>query len=186
MANKRNRKRISSKIDNLPDEIKDEVHALLSDTANTYVQISDHLKKKGFDISTSSVGRYAYRYGGVIARLQQAQEQTAALVAAIKKNPDIDFTEAANKIYMDNLVKKVALAEEEFESMDIVEAGKLIASLTRTEVYKGRVKQEMKKKTDLAFKQMEDEILKTIKSDPELAKELRNILEKAKEKMTDD
>ena len=44
----------------------------------------------------------------------------------------------------------------------------------------------MKDKADLAFAEMEGEIMKTIKSDPELAAKLRDILTKAKEMMLND
>ena len=44
----------------------------------------------------------------------------------------------------------------------------------------------MKDKADLAFKEMEGEIMKTIKSDPELAVKLKEILTRAKEMMLND
>ena len=53
-------------------------------------------------------------------------------------------------------------------------------------MYKDRVKQDMKKKADIAFKEMESEIMKVIKQDEKSVQMLREILEKAKERMMQD
>lgn len=87
---------------------------------------------------------------------------------------------------MSGLVDKVAMAEEEFSEMPLDKAGRLIASLSRTKVYKDRVRQDMKKKADIAFRQMETEMMAVIKKDAESAEQLRNILTKAKERMMED
>ena len=87
---------------------------------------------------------------------------------------------------MSGLVDKVAMAEEEFSEMPLDKAGRLIASLSRTKVYKDRVRQDMKKKADIAFRQMEMEMMAVIKKDAESAEQLRNILTKAKERMMED
>lgn len=78
------------------------------------------------------------------------------------------------------------MAEEEFSEMPLDKAGRLIASLSRTKVYKDRVRQDMKKKADIAFRQMETEMMAVIKKDAESAEQLRNILTKAKERMMED
>ena len=70
--------------------------------------------------------------------------------------------------------------------MPLDKAGRLIASLSRTKVYKDRVRQDMKKKADIAFRQMETEMMAVIKKDAESAEQLRNILTKAKERMMED
>ena len=64
--------------------------------------------------------------------------------------------------------------------------GRLIASLSRTKVYKDRVKQDMRRKADIAFREMESEMLKVIKQDEKSAAQLKEILAKAKERMMED
>lgn len=182
----RTRNRISSKIDELPEEIKVKVDTMLADISNTYVDIAEFLKSKGFDISKSSVGRYANRSNALINRTLEAQAQMDRFVKAVRENPDADYTEAAILLTMNGLVNKVATAEEEFDTMPLDKAGRLIASLSRTKVYKDKVRQEMKKKADLAFKEMEAEMMKTIKGDVKLAGNLKEILKAAKERMLSD
>jgi hypothetical protein len=186
MGDQRQRKRIRCKIDDLPEELKEKVHEMLSNTTYTYWEISEFLKEKDYDISKSSVGRYALRVGGATQRLLEAQQQTQVLVQAIKKNPDLDYTDAGLHILMDALVKRISMAQEEFDGLPLDKAGRLIASISRTKVYKDRVKQDMMKKIELAFQGLESDLMVAIKSDPELAGELKSVLERAKEKMMQD
>ena len=87
---------------------------------------------------------------------------------------------------MNGLLNKVATAEEEWDAMPLDKAGRLIASLSRTKVYKDRVRQEMKKKAEVAFKEMESEIMKVIKQDESSVNALKEILKKAKDRMVQD
>ena len=186
MAKKRSRTRVCSKLDELPEELRLKVDVMLADTSNTYEYISQFLKGEGYDISKSSVGRYATRTNNAMQRLLEAQAQTDRLIQVVKENPEADYTEAAILLTMNGLLNKVATAEEEFNEMPLDKAGRLIASLSRTKVYKDRVKQDMRRKADIAFREMESEMLKVIKQDEKSAAQLKEILAKAKERMMED
>lgn len=186
MGDKRTKQRITSKIDELPEDLRMKVDVMLADTSNTYEYISQFLKGEGYDISKSSVGRYATRTNNAMQRLLEAQAQTDRLIQVVKENPEADYTEAAILLTMNGLLNKVATAEEEFNEMPLDKAGRLIASLSRTKVYKDRVKQDMRRKADIAFREMESEMLKVIKQDKKSAAQLKEILAKAKERMMED
>lgn len=186
MGDKRTKQRITSKIDELPEDLRMQVDVMLADTSNTYEYISQFLKGEGYDISKSSVGRYATRTNNAMQRLLEAQAQTDRLIQVVKENPEADYTEAAILLTMNGLLNKVATAEEEFNEMPLDKAGRLIASLSRTKVYKDRVKQDMRRKADIAFREMESEMLKVIKQDEKSAAQLKEILAKAKERMMED
>lgn len=186
MGDKRTKQRITSKIDELPEDLRMKVDVMLADTSNTYEYISQFLKGEGYDISKSSVGRYATRTNNAMQRLLEAQAQTDRLIQVVKENPEADYTEAAILLTMNGLLNKVATAEEEFNEMPLDKAGRLIASLSRTKVYKDRVKQDMRRKADIAFREMESEMLKIIKQDEKSAAQLKEILAKAKERMMED
>ena len=179
MGDKRTKQRITSKIDELPEDLRMKVDVMLADTSNTYEYISQFLKGEGYDISKSSVGRYATRTNNAMQRLLEAQAQTDRLIQVVKENPEADYTEAAILLTMNGLLNKVATAEEEFNEMPLDKAGRLIASLSRTKVYKDRVKQDMRRKADIAFREMESEMLKVIKQDEKSAAQLKEILSKA-------
>ena len=53
----------------------------------------------------------------------------------------------------------------------MIKAGRLIASLSRTKIYKDKVKQDMKKKADIAFQEMEAQMMGIIKNDPVMAEQ---------------
>jgi len=186
MGEKRTKQRISCKIDELPEEMQRKVDVMLADTSNSYEYISQFLKREGYSISKSSVGRYATRTNKAMQRLLEAQAQTDRLIQVVKENPEADYTEAAILLTMNGLLNKVATAEEEFDEMPLDKAGRLIASLSRTKVYKDRVKQDMKKKADVAFREMETEMLKVIKQDGKSAAMLKEILARTKERMMQD
>lgn len=186
MGEKRTKQRISSKIDELPEELRTKVDVMLADTSNTYEYISRYLKGEGYEISKSSVGRYATRSNRAMQRLLEAQAQTDRLIQVVKENPETDYTEAAILLTMNGLLNKVATAEEEWDEMPLDKAGRLIASLSRTKVYKDRVKQDMKKKADIAFREMESDMLKVIKQDEKSVVMLKEILTRAKERMMQD
>ena len=95
MGRTRKKNRISSKIDELPSEIKGQVDVMLSDTSNSYQDVSGWLKEKGYEISKSSVGRYAVRSNTAAQRLLEAQSRTEALVNVVRKNPDADIPRRA-------------------------------------------------------------------------------------------
>lgn len=95
MAKKRSRTRVCSKLDELPEELRLKVDVMLADTSNTYEYISKYLKEEGYDISKSSVGRYAMRSNTATQRLLEAQAQTEKLIQVVKDNPNADYSEAA-------------------------------------------------------------------------------------------
>lgn len=183
MGVKRNRKRTYSTVDQLPPDLKLEVDCMLRDYSNSYDSICEYIKDNGHKISRSALCRYSQRSEAAFDRLKQAQEQTEKLVAYIQSNPDADFTEPAMKILTSGLIDRLATAEEEFDTMPLDKAGRLVASLARTKTYKDRVRQDMQKKADLALKEMEADIMNMIKQDEESARQMKGILEKARARM---
>lgn len=183
MGEKRNRTRTNSTVEQLPPDLKLEVDSLLGDYRNTYDSICRYIRDRGYNISRSALCRYAKKSEAAFNRLKQAQEQTEKLIAYIQNNPDADFTEPAMKILAAGLIDRLATAEEEFDTMPLDKAGRLVASLARTKTYKDRVRQDMQKKADLALKEMEADIMNMIRQDEESARQMKEILEKARERM---
>ena len=181
----RRRTRISSTIDKLPDDIKTELDVRLADTANTYEDLSAWLKAEGYEISKSAIGRYAIRSTQAAQRVAETLQRTQAIAQAVEAHPDLDYTKAASMVLMDGLMQRVSTAEDDFAEMPLDKAGRLIASLARNATYEKRVRQDMKK-AELAFDQLEAELMAAIKQHPELAGELHDVLSRAREKVLDD
>lgn len=186
MGKERTKKRVTSKVDELPEEVRLQVDRKLADTSNTYQDISTWLKSQGYDVSKSSIGRYSMRSSTAVQRLLDAQVQTERLLQVVKHNPEVDYTEASMMMLMDGLVNKLATAEEEFDQMPLDKAGRLVVSLSRTKAYKDKVRQELKKKADIAFAELEGEMMRLIGQDEADAAAVRGILQRAKDKMMAD
>ena len=182
----RRRTRVSSTVDKLPDEIKTELDLRLADTANTYEEIAAWLKSEGYDISKSAIGRYSIRSTQAAQRVAETLQRPQAIAQAVEAHPDLDYTKAASMVLMDGLMQRVSTAEDDFSSMPLDKAGRLIASLSRNATYERRVRQDMKKKAELAFDQMEAELMAAIKQHPELVGELHDVLTRAREKVVAD
>lgn len=182
----RRRVRITSTVDKLPDDIRAQLDLKLADTANTYEELSKWLKSEGFEISRSAIGRYAIRSTTAAQRVAETLQRTQAIAKAVEEHPDLDYTKAASMIFMDGLMQRVTTAEEEFSEIPLDKAGRLIASLSRNATYEKRTRAELKKKAELAFDQMEAELMEAIRQHPELSGELHDVLSRAREKVLPD
>lgn len=182
----RRKTRVSSTIDRLPDDVKTELDLRLADTANTFRELSEWLKEEGYEISKSAIGRYSRRSTKAAQRVAETLQRTQVIAQAVEAHPELDYTKAASMVLMDGLMRRVSTAEEEFDELPLDKAGRLIASLSRNATYEKRVRQEMKRKAELAFEQMEAELLEKVKQYPDLAAQLRDVLERARERVVSD
>lgn len=180
---KRRRGRVHSMIDDLPEPLKSQFDAKLTNPANTYTDLSEWLKSEGYTISKSAIGRYAIRTREAAQRVADTLQRTQAIAQVVEAHPDVDYTKAAQMVLMDGLMQRVSTAEEEFGEMPLDKAGRLIATLSRNATYEKRVRQELKKKAELAFDQLEAELMAAIKQHPELTEELHDVLSRAREKV---
>ena len=182
----RRRTRVSSTVDRLPDEVRAELDLRLSDTANTYSELSDWLKSEGYEISRSAIGRYAIRTTTAAQRVAETIQRTQAIAKAVEEHPDLDYTKAASLVYVDGLMRRLSTAEDEFDEIPLDKAGRLLASFSRNETYEKRTRAELKKKAELAFDQLETELTAAIRQHPELSGELHSVLARAREKVLTD
>lgn len=183
---KRRRTRIHSTIDDLPEPIKSQFDIKLANSANTFTDLSLWLMDEGYEISRSAIGRYSIRTREAAQRVAETLQRTQAIAKAVEAHPDLDYTKAAELVLMDGLMQRVSTAEEEFEEMPLDKAGRLIASISRNATYEKKVRADLKKKAELAFDQMEVELMEAIKQHPELAGELHDVLTRAREKVLAD
>jgi len=145
------------------------------------------LKAKGYDISKSSVGRYAARTNNATQRLLEAQEQAKALIEVIKKNPDADYTEGAIQIATGELTKRIASAQEEWDDLPLDQAVRAIDRLSRTKVYKDKVRAELAEKMKVALEQFKKEVYAELEGrEPELMDKLIKVANRVAERLEDE
>jgi hypothetical protein len=184
MGDQHKKRRVRSKVDDLPVHIKDQVDAMLLDTKYTYTEISDYLDEHEFEVSKSSIGRYALRIGRATQRLQEAQEQTKALIQLIKQNPDTDYTEGGLQIMAGELTKKFAQAQEEWDDMPLEKAARVMVSLSRTKIYKDKIKADLAERTKVALAEFKKEVYAELGGvEPDLCERLIQVANRVAERL---
>lgn len=134
MGKERERTRIKSRVDELPEEIKKFLDDLLLDVNITYQEIADAITQKGYEISKSSVGRYALRKNAVLNRLKEATEQTKMIIEASKGNDPLKAVNATVEMMTAGLARKIATAQEEIDNLPVGKAMSATIQLKRVAV----------------------------------------------------
>jgi Protein of unknown function (DUF3486). len=155
--------------------------------------IYDDIVQAVFDqkefISASALQRYHMSFERIAERYKKAQDQMKVLVETIRENPNTDLADAASQIMLQGLFQRLATAGEEFDSMPLDKAGRLVTQLSRATIARESLNLRMGKAFDLAEKKLMEEIGAALGENPELklrlAEIVRSSLEKAKEESGD-
>ena len=85
-------------IDSLPATLKDTVEQMMQENF-TYAEIADFIKQNGYEISTTSVWRYASNLNASIQQLKMAQENFRVIMDEIGKYPDAGFESVKTMVF---------------------------------------------------------------------------------------
>lgn len=155
------------------------MEAQILDPANTYTDIAERMKARGWEISRSTIFRKAHRMNAVAVRLEESRRQTMALIQYSRENNDVAAGEIATSILMDSLTRRISTADDEIGEIPIEKAGKLLIDLQRSTVYRERMKGAREK----ACQAIEANILRKIRAElaekPELLEQLTAIVQDA-------
>lgn len=80
----------------------------------------------------------------------------------------------------------LSAAEEEFHDMPLEKAGRLLVQISRAEADRKRTDYAAKRKTELAFGQLEHELLAQIKQYPDLAVQMTDTLRQARARIVNE
>ncbi len=188
MGNQRERTRTNGKVDMLPDHVKQKLDEMLLRTGQDYMkyqEIADEITAMGYEIGKSTIGKYAMNNNSVIKRLKEARVRTEMLLDAVKENQDIQGTEIATAMFVDQLVQRMAVAEDDIENMPIEKAAKLMIAIQRSAVYKEKFKMEYNKGYKRALDEVKNELQIELKSDNELYQKVLALVNKVRNKYED-
>jgi len=178
--------RSDAKIYQLPKAVLDGVNERLVNYNMSYADIVAWLAGQGYKVSQSSLSRYAFKVFESAQRVADDLEKTKYNIDVIGRNPNLDTTEATSVILKSGLLQRLSTAEEEFNNMPIEKAGQLFVQLAKAEADRKRTDYATKRKAELAFDQMEAELMEAIRQHPELSGELHDVLSRAREKVLAD
>lgn len=186
MGAERERTRTCSKVDELPEEIRKKLDEMLARTGENYLnyqEIAEEICKMGYQIGKSSIGRYALKNNSAIKRLNEARKRTEMLLEAVKDNQDIHGTEIATAMFVDQLVQRMATAEDDIENMPIEKAAKLMIAIQRSAVYKEKFKLQFNKGYKQALADLKNELWLYLKDEPELYNRFVELVKQVEEKI---
>jgi hypothetical protein len=115
------KKRRHGKVYELPEAVRHEVNALIVQPEITYEDISAFLKTRGYDISTSAIGRYCQWFFNEVRETEMLRDQAKLLTS------DPDKVLLLEKLTSSMIVKRLAIALQE-EEFDVMKNAKLIAA----------------------------------------------------------
>lgn len=178
-AKPRKIKRVYSKVDKLPKELRREIEEMLQSHTATYAEIAEYITDRGHSLSPSSVARYAKRYAETIKMLEISQENLRMINNEIEKHPEVDGTEALIRMMTSAVMNALArIEQEELDALEIKDLLKQTTSLIRTASYKKRTDVQNKDVKDEAITEYIAHLSATIAEErPELYAELLEYLE---------
>lgn len=172
MGQERERSRIRCRVDDFPADARDQLESMLRDVRYTYEDIVEAMADRGLEISRSAVHRYSMRTNAAAARLKKSAEMTRQLIQQVKDNQDLEATEVATALLMDGLTRRMATAEEDFDSMPVEKAGKLLVQVQRSAVIKEKYKQNLKRIVSRLESSLQDRLRDLVQEDAELLSRL--------------
>jgi hypothetical protein len=180
MGKERERHRIKSRVDELPEDVRARLDEMLANVNYTYEQIAAEITSRGhgaFRISKSSVGRYALNKNAAARRLKEAYEKTRLLVQTVKENQNIEASDAAETILINALTERLATAEDEWDRMPLDKVGRLLVYLQRSIVHKEKFRAEQGRLIKQAVQEVKDELAKELKRNPDLHEKICRLLD---------
>lgn len=186
MGRKRERTRIVSRMDELPDEIRVQAEAMLLDKTISYKEIADWITEAGYEISKSSVARYAQRTGRAMMRLQHCRENANAIIAALKEHRGLELSDVASALVMDNVIQALSEASaEDYAEIPLAKLLDLTLKQQRNAVYKARMLKAYEKDVEQIRQAMMAELREQVQNNPELVEQLEAASQAAAQKVVE-
>ncbi len=175
MGKKKNRKH--SIIDGLPADLKEAVNEMIK-TDFTYREIVDYIKKNGFEISQSSVQRYASGLNETLQSLRLAQENFRAVMEETEKYKNLDVSDGILRLLSNQIFQNINnMTEEQVQEVDFETLMKNAVALTRAIAYKKKIDIDTKEVLENGMEQFQSALYESMAAErPELYKEVRKFL----------
>ncbi len=181
MSKKKNRKH--SIIDRLPSNVKEAVEEMIK-TDFTYREIVDYIKKQGFEISQSSVQRYASGLNETLQSLRMAQENFRAVMEETEKYKNLDVSDGILRLLSNQIFQNINnLSEEQMSDVDFETLMKNAVALTKAIAYKKKIDIDTQSVLENGMEQFQSVLYETMAEErPELYKEVKKFIKEKQHK----
>lgn len=151
----------------------------------TYEDIVTAVRDQGEMITAASLSRYHGSFERIAETITQTREQMKVLIDAVREQPNTELAEVANQVMMQGLLRRVATAQDEFGSLPLDKAGRLIANLERSAVAREKLKFEFDKGVSVATQKIKAQLQEELKGNPELFARLTEQIEQIESELTE-
>ena len=176
---KKNRKH--SKIDSLPTDIKEAVEEMIKSDF-TYREIVDYIKNQGFEISQSSVQRYASGLNETLQSLRMAQENFRAVMEETEKYKNLDVSDGILRLLSNQIFQGINnFSEDQMQDIDFETLMKNAVALTKAIAYKRKIDVDTKTVLENGMEEFQTAIYEAMSQErPDLYRELKKYLKEKK------
>ena len=176
---KKNRKH--SKIDGLPGDIKEAVEEMIKSDF-TYREIVDYIKDQGFEISQSSVQRYASGLNETLQSLRLAQENFRAVMEETEKYKNLDVSDGILRLLSNQVFQNINnMSEDQMRDIDFETLMKNAVALTKAIAYKRKIDVDTKTVLENGMEEFQTAIYEAMSQErPDLYRELKKYLKEKK------
>lgn len=176
---KKNRKH--SKIDSLPTDIKEAVEEMIKSDF-TYREIVDYIKNQGFEISQSSVQRYASGLNETLQSLRMAQENFRAVMEETEKYKNLDVSDGILRLLSNQVFQNINnMSEDQMQNVDFDTLMKNAVALTKAIAYKRKIDVDTKTVLENGMEEFQVAIYEAMAQErPDLYRELKKYLKEKK------
>ena len=176
---KKNRKH--SKIDSLPNDIKEAVEEMIKSDF-TYREIVSYIKNQGFEISQSSVQRYASGLNETLQSLRMAQENFRAVMEETEKYKNLDVSDGILRLLSNQVFQNINnISEDQMQNVDFDTLMKNAVALTKAIAYKRKIDVDTKTVIENGMEEFQTAIYEAMSQErPDLYRELKKYLKEKK------
>ncbi len=176
---KKNRKH--SKIDSLPNDIKEAVEEMIKSDF-TYREIVDYIKNQGFEISQSSVQRYASGLNETLQSLRMAQENFRAVMEETEKYKNLDVSDGILRLLSNQVFQNINnMSEDRMNDVNFETLMKNAVALTKAIAYKRKIDVDTKTVLENGMEEFQTAIYEAMSHErPDLYRELKKYLKEKK------
>ncbi|MFC4805445.1 phage protein Gp27 family protein [Filifactor villosus] len=170
--------RAHSKIDKLPDALREAIHDAIVNKRMTYEQITKMIHEAGHkDISSKSVARYGKKFSEKLESITRAKEQAKAIIES-SAGSKLDMAEASSTMAFQLLMNMLLNTEDGKVDKNAIAGMQALASLERSAVSREKLRYQFNKGVDAAAEKIKLELQEVLKTEPELLGKILEILER--------
>ena len=175
--------RAISKVDKLPDELRQVINEAIISKRLTYEQVTEMIHNAGHpDISSRAVARYGKKFSDKLESITRAKEQAKAIIES-SAGLQLNMAEASSTVAFQLLMDMLVNTDSKEIDKNTLTAIRALSSLERSAVSREKLKYQFDRGVEAAAEKIKAELQTVLQREPELLGQILDILDRV-EKQT--